>query len=67
MYKEVNSCYTCKYCNTIGSDEVLICCNKESEMCNKEISKFGTCEFYKKTLYTIKDEKMYGGNNEARR
>ena len=48
MYKEIDSCYTCKFCNSIGNDEVLICCNKKNEMYNKEISKFGTCEFYKK-------------------
>ncbi len=48
MYKEIDSCYTCKFCNSIGNDEVLICRNKKSEMYNKEISKFGTCEFYKK-------------------
>lgn len=51
MYKEINSCYTCKFCNSIGNDEVLICCSKESEMYNKEISKFGTCEFYKSQYF----------------
>ena len=45
---EVKNCYGCLSCNRIGNDEVLICCNKKSEMYNKEISKFGTCEFYKK-------------------
>lgn len=48
MYKEIDSCYTCIFCNNIGDDEILICCNEKCEMYNKEISKFGTCEFYKK-------------------
>lgn len=41
------NCYKCQSCNSIGNDEVLICCNKKSKMYNKEISKFGSCEFYK--------------------
>lgn len=48
--KKNEICYSCQNCNSIGRDKVLICCNKESKMYNKEISKFGSCEFYKKQL-----------------
>lgn len=53
MYKEIDSCYTCKKYDYI-SDDILICCNKKSEKYNKEVSKFGSCEFYEKILYREK-------------
>lgn len=55
--KKNEICYSCQNCNSIGNDEVLICCSKESEMYNKEISKFGTCEFYK--------SQCFGENNDG--
>lgn len=49
MYKVQNSCDNCYHCSIIGYLEM--CCNKESNMYNKEVEPSGICSKYKKGTY----------------